>query len=186
MNGGVWRSIQGVELYAHSGGFIDSVWELHGILGYTYEGSSILGGKYRLRPLKQFAIAFLPSLVCDALGYFVLRTLTETPTRRSRVPRAAASSHFTEFSGAVGWGTRDRQVVAGESRETCSHNQSNVNESLPCALAAVRVFFDVSTHASLMSKRCIAMPPVRPRWCHHRSIWLHLAVATVAYFRRPI
>ena len=70
MNGGVWRSIQGVELYAHSGGFIDSVWELHGILGYTYEGSSILGGKYRLRPLKQFAIAFFAFFSLRRLGLF--------------------------------------------------------------------------------------------------------------------
>ena len=45
VNDGAWRSIQGVDLYPHSGGFIDSVWDLHGIIGYTYEGSSILGGK---------------------------------------------------------------------------------------------------------------------------------------------
>lgn len=44
VNGGEWQSIQGVDLYPHSGGFIDFVWEEHGVLGYTYEGSSILGG----------------------------------------------------------------------------------------------------------------------------------------------
>ena len=44
VNDGAWRSIQGVDLYPHSGGFIDSVWEVHGVIGYTYEGSSILGG----------------------------------------------------------------------------------------------------------------------------------------------
>lgn len=39
VNGGSFRSIQGVDLYAHSGGFIDMSWELHRIFGFTYEGS---------------------------------------------------------------------------------------------------------------------------------------------------
>ena len=56
VNDGAWRSIQGVDLYPHSGGFIDSVYEVHGIIGYTYEGSSILGGCH-----VQPAEAILPS-----------------------------------------------------------------------------------------------------------------------------
>lgn len=39
VNGGNFRNIQGVDLYPHSGGFIDCVWELHSVLGFTYEGS---------------------------------------------------------------------------------------------------------------------------------------------------
>ena len=33
-----------VDLYAHSGGFIDYMYDEFSVLGYTYEGSSILGG----------------------------------------------------------------------------------------------------------------------------------------------
>ena len=44
VNSGAFRSIQGVDLYPHSGGFIDYMYDEFSILGYTYEGSSILGG----------------------------------------------------------------------------------------------------------------------------------------------
>eukprot|EP01052_Picozoa_sp_SAG31_P004626 SAG31_NODE_194_length_20722_cov_19.854192_7_plen_105_part_00 len=44
VNDGAFRSIQGVDLYPHSGGFIDYMYDEFAVLGYTYEGSSILGG----------------------------------------------------------------------------------------------------------------------------------------------
>lgn len=63
VNDGDWRSIQGVDLYPHSGGFIDSVWDLHGILGYTYEGSSIQGGKSLFWARLRHCFYCLPRLV---------------------------------------------------------------------------------------------------------------------------
>ena len=104
MNGGVWRSIQGVELYAHSGGFIDSVWELHGILGYTYEGSSILGGNYQLRPLGIFTLAFAISDLRQRRQFRAARALKlqlAGPGCHVQPPAAILPSSAEQWAGVL-------------------------------------------------------------------------------------